>query len=202
MNKIDITLKNTESDNSNLIYVQLVTGLTSAGAGIFGGFLVSYMTIRSNKEKERIIEAEKERQKNEYRDKLLTVVYSDLKDASHNLRTLISEEFWKGSSEEFDYAKLIRTSIVSANFEYLKIPFDTKMTLFSPDVIYSLDNTFHSINSLLKTLLSILDEHERFTPASTARLEKSVKRIGIDQTVRTIDESIEELKKIIPKSIT
>jgi hypothetical protein len=82
--------------------------------------------------------------------------------------------------------------------EFTKLPFDLKLRLFSPEVLYSVQNAYSRIDYCYKTLLILLAQHGS---GSLKDFEREVMNIGWGSIKEDIDIVIERLKKILPKTI-
>jgi hypothetical protein len=200
MNRTDITI----------LESPLFVGIISAGSAIIGGILGSYMTNRSNRQmedkryererkREKEKQAEQEKQNEEYIEKVRVLIYTDLLEASSNFKIIMDKEFWKVYPES-GYAETFRHMVESAltSHEFTKLPFDLKLRLFSPEVLYSVQNAYSRIDYCYKTLLILLAQHGS---GSLKDFEREVMNIGWGSIKEDIDIVIERLKKILPKTI-
>lgn len=211
MNKMEITLKNDQSANPSSIFESpLLIALFSGLTAIFGGIMGSYMTNRSNRQmedkryererkREKEKQAEQEKQNEEYIEKVRVLIYTELLEASSNFKIIMDKEFWKVYPES-GYAETFRHMVESGltSHEFTKLPFDLKLRLFSPEVLYSVQNTYSRIDYCYRTLLILLAQHGT---GSLKEFEKEVMSIGWGSIKEDIDSVIEKLKKILPKSV-
>lgn len=210
MNKTEIILKSEQSTNPNSIFenpllIALISGLTA----ILGGIMGSYMTNRSNRQmedrryererkREKDIQEQREKQNEEYIEKVRIAIYLELLEASSDFKIMMDKEFWK-TYPESGYVETFRHTVESAmtSHEFTKLPFDLKLRLFTPDVLYTVQNAYARIDFCYRTLLILLAQHQ---PGSLKDFESEVMSIA-SGFKENIDNVIEDLKKILPKSI-
>jgi len=209
MNRTEITLKNDDSINSNLFLANpLIIAIISGGTAILGGIMGSYMTNRSNRQmedirykRERQEEREKqeqlEKQKIQYKEKVTAVIYSELTTFSSTLGQIQDEDFWEGANE-FDYGKFMKSLFESFRLEFLGIPFDTRLTLFDPNVLYLVQTAYIGIESFKKNFLLLLEQKEGL---DSKIFLKEINKLGPSSIKDGVDNAIKEFDNILPKSI-
>ena len=168
MNSIAITLKNDQSsDSTYLLDSPLLIGLISAGSAILGGVLGSFMTNRSNrqmeemrydreKEREDDLQADQEKRNEEYKHKVTTLTYLELKKFSAGLARLQDESFW--SSDEYRRLKIVKSSVESYKMEFLDIPYDIRLRLYPPEILYAVQRAYDVYQAFMKILIPLIEE--------------------------------------------
>ena len=191
------------------LYIQIITAISSAAAAIFGGYIASsyshkkaleleILRYERERKREKDIQEQQEKQNEEYMEKVRVVIYLELLEASSDFKVMMDKEFWK-TYPESGYVETFRHTVESAmtSHEFTKLPFDLKLRLFTPDVLYSVQNAYTRIDFCYRTLLILLAQHQ---PGSLKDFESEVMSIA-SGFKENIDNVIEDLKKILPKSI-
>ena len=104
--------------------------------------------------------------------------------------------FWHQTS--YDVKKVMAGIFKTSKLEYLKIPFDIRLTLFAPKVLYDIQNAYEGFEGFTKQFLNFLEQHPISSPAE---LEGAMKQLGLPFTREVIDLAITSLNDFVPESI-
>lgn len=197
---LEITFNNApSSDPDYSIYIQILTAISSAAAAIAGGYLASRYThkqamdverLRHNqqKQKEDALEAKQKKLKDEYRDKIISVVYDELSGFSYRLGVMEESKFIKSREDMQVLAALFE----SFRMEYLQIPFDTRLTLFTPKVLYSVETAYINFEAFRKGFSLLVKTNLSYD------LEEEYKKLRPNIVKEIIDVAISKLKDLVP----
>jgi hypothetical protein len=209
MNRMEITLKNDQSANpSSLLDSPLLIAAISAGSAIVGGLTGSYMTNRSNRqldderykrerEREKKIREEEEDKKRLYKDKVTALIYAELSNFSVTLEQLQDENVWK-DAKSLEYSKMLKSLVESYKFEFLKLPFDVRLTLFDIVVLYTVQTAYDAVGAFMRSFMLLLQEDEA---VPVAKLKDGVEKLAPWNIKELVDQAVKELERILPKSI-
>jgi hypothetical protein len=204
MSKIEINLKNSKSDNANSTYVQLITGLSSAGAAIAGGFIGSWLTGRSNRQmedkryeregkREKEIQEQEEKLKDEHRDRLMRSTFYELRDISATLDNLEDKDFW--AREEKYNLIMLESRIKTFSLDFLRTPHDIRLALFPPDVLWDVQSAYVMFEAFANALIPFIME---YNVNPTGDFVNAVKPLGSTEIKRIVDIAISHLKNLLP----
>jgi hypothetical protein len=210
MNKMEITLKNDQSANpSSIIENPLLIALISGLTAILGGIMGSHMTNRSNRQmEEKKYERERKREKElqqhqedkneEYKKTLTASTYAELLEFSFWLAALEDKERWEGDNKRYT-VQAFKSVFETISMEFLKIPYDTRLTLFSPEIQYSLQTVYYKFRAFTQALIPFIEEYEK--TQNFTRLTEAIKNLHPRDLNDIIDGTATELRKILPESI-
>jgi hypothetical protein len=188
-NKLEITLKNSQSENSNpSSEVQLITGVTSAGAAIFGGFIGSYLTNRSNRQMEDRKNARQREREQEIESNVRALILHNLKVSSKLLDNLDQE----GKVTEV-YVRNARTFLRTFHKEYTSMSLEMKSTLFKPEVLTAVQEFYDYFDMFAAAIYDAI-----------SRYEANVDNFGIasNEFISELDNlDVRGLKEVLKKAI-
>jgi hypothetical protein len=186
--RLQIILRNDTSKNSDngQQTFSLLTNIITAGSAIGGGIIGSILTFRHNREiEEQKIRAQQKKEE-DFNSRIREIVRFELERFSHLCDDLI------GSPREAieRYREAWKTAI-SFPTEYTKMSLETRATVFSPESLARVEQSYISF----KYLSTIFDgEVNRYLNKQITR-EDFLDNLGIKGDKSLIDEAIELLKK-------
>jgi hypothetical protein len=159
--------------------------------------LGSYMTDRSNRQmedkryererkREKQILEQKQKEREEYTKQVATLTLTELIEFSVVLEDVQTHEF---SNEDFD--KLL-AMIETFKMDYLKIPYDTRLTLFPYKTQYWVQTAYNRFQAFCRTLLPLIEGTRR----DSVRFNEAVKELEPDIINESVEEAISALKKL------
>jgi hypothetical protein len=204
MNRMEITLKNDQSANPSSIFenpltIALISGLTA----ILGGIMGSYMTNRSNRQmedkryererkREKEIQEQQKNQNEEYRQKIISKTLTELEEIAFWLKHMQEKNRPK------DYPDTIKSILQAIKLEYPLVPYDTRLSLFSPNILFMVESIYSKIQAYKEMLFIFIDEYKM---DQTEPFEVAVNKLtpGADGLKSLVDIVITQLKKELPK---
>jgi hypothetical protein len=205
-NKLEIMLKNDQPVTSNsFLDSAWFVGLISGGSAIGGGFLGSFMTNRSNRQmedkryererkREKEIQAQEEKKNVDYKQRVIVSTYAELREIHFWLKHIQMKEHPE------DYPDTIKAVFQTIKMEYLKVPYDIRLSLFSPNLLYMVESIYSKIQAYTTILFSFIDEYKLH---HTETFDMAVNKItpSANGMKGLIDIVLVELEKLLPEDL-
>lgn len=201
-NKLEITLKNSQSDNSSSsTYVQLITGLSSAGAAIFGGYFASYISNKNAREIEKTKQAAEQEKEREFGRKTRAIIYSQLKSMSVSLAAFKDDsDIWEAQrTGNFDIATVI-IWVIEHGKELLRIPLENRIKLFSPVVLVNVQDAFEHFDTFSHMVGALVDEYKQDkTIKKVENLAKQIANLQPELLLSEVNNAIKLIEQTYPE---
>ena len=203
------SIRNIQSDAWNsLTLTQVITGVLTAGSAIFGGFIGTYLTNRSNREiendrherqkrKDENVEAKQKELKDKYHERLRLIVFDELHNFSSDMQTLLNENYWRGIREE--QVKNQYMSVIEVyKLEFTKLSLSDKLELFNSEVLIDVHIAYNHMDLFLRVFLRTLKDYES---GKIKNLKDSILALPIKPTKKKVDDAILKVQDFIPNDI-
>lgn len=198
MNKMEITLKNDQSANPySLLDSPLLIAAISGLTAVFGGYMGSYMTNRSNRK----LEADKYKREQEKQGQLNSNVRAltlhNLKMCSYILEELMMQNAFESKSDVLDF----RLTVESFHREYSGMGLDMKIQCFKPEVLTALQKFYDFFELLSVNLFAAFSRYDKLSITDERdaldKLRAEISSFDIGELNKLAKEAIDILEKNI-----
>ena len=197
MNKIELTLKNDQSaSSSSLQDSPFLVALVSAGSAIFGGFVGSYMTNRSNMQMENIRYDREKGEQDEIEANVRALILHNLKASSDILDTIKEGDF--GSERQIHDIDIVLRSF---HKEYGNLSLEMKSRLFKPDVLTAVQEYYDYFDTFSEALHDIIRRYDNAVKSgdltALENFNKEMSDLGADELNEYAKKAINLINKNI-----
>jgi len=91
---------------------------------------------------------------------------------------------------------MLKSVFETFGMEYLNIPYEIRLTLFSPDIMYVVQEAYTKFKAFTKALFIVIEEYQKGLKSS--RFPTLVNTIEPGGVKNYVDEAITKLKEILP----
>src|SRR5206468_3213729 len=101
---------------------------------------------------------------------------------SRRLEAIQDDDLW--DDKDYDFAKISTMVLETSKMEYLKIPFDVRLTLFTPEIFYNLQTTYEALEGFVKGFLLLMKDYQEGVLKNP---KEALKKLGPDLLKEEID---------------
>lgn len=195
MNRMEITLTNSDSGKNSQFDNLIIAGIAVGGA-LGGSLLGSYMTYWTGRKRAQWKINEEEKKEKIRLSKLRQMIVFNITLFGFAFKDLADKD-WK------DYnLDNIRTNLEKLKNEYHNLPVETRLSIFTPEITFVVSLFFHLSEALRDRVINILDNCKSYPKEDQVpRARNEIQNIFDTESQMSTDEIIEMIKEEYPEDI-